>query len=262
MTFCAKCGTQLEQNVRFCNKCGADSAAGATPPATGAPAAPKQPNPAAGEAAGFIKQFFSNPSTAIKEGNPGIALALIFAALYPLTQFFLRWAVYWRNATDSAQAQVAWDGRTVSMIRETILDRLNFGAGFGHTLLHWLVALAILVIVPLIIVKALGHRDAFDFSKFFTLIAVSTAFISVLTLIRALITLMSSSWGSHLGSGMGSTMAFGLVALGSLALVGIAIKRVFGVSTERAIYVTAITAVVFFTYLQFGSAQVIEALQS
>ena len=100
--------------------------------------------PAAYSRSGFFSTFLSSPSEAIEDGiiNPAAAAFVLF--LSPLSTFLVTYATTWRAVTDQAQemADNPWAFGAVSVpeVRAQIMDNFDWGAAFGSTVLHLLIA--------------------------------------------------------------------------------------------------------------------------
>jgi hypothetical protein len=243
----------MEANVAFCAKCGNRSDAAPAPVSVQAPRPASAGPPAFSSAMPFLKDVFVKPVTVIKEGFIDPAFAVLLFALVPLSAYLLKYATMWRTITDMV---TPWSGmRSVSAMRSEAFEEINFGSAFGNTILHYLIALAILVVIPIAVVKILGHKKPFNFNQMFTLAAVTTFFTTLVTTLAALVMFMSADWGMYLVTAVDSAL-FNLVPMLLLFFV---IKRVFEVATEKAAVAAVIATILFHTYVLFGTERIFTA---
>ena len=223
---------------------------------------------------GFFPMFLSSPLKAIENGHvsPGFATFVLF--LSPLSVFLTIYATSWRAITDHAQIMVAnrWTSESVAEIRTRAMGNLDWGAAFGATVLHMLIAFFILLFTVYLVMKVRGHYGSIDSNQFFSLAACITIVGTAFAVITSLVMFMSSSWGGFIAglvtftiNGHTETMpptphnSILLAAVGVILLF-LVVKRIFRASTEDAIIAVSVASVLNWTYQAFAFERVFYAL--
>ena len=223
---------------------------------------------------GFFSMFLSSPSKAIENGyvSPGFATFVLF--LSPLSVFLTTYATSWRTITGQAQIMVdnRWTSESVAEIRTRAMGNFDWGAVFGTTVLHMLIAFFILLFTVYLVMKVRGHYGIIDSNQFFSLAACITIVGTAFAFITSLVMFMSSSWGGYI-AGLVTISVNGhtetlpptphnsiLLAAVGVILLYLVVKKVFRASTEDAIIAVSVASVVNWTYQAFALERIFYAL--
>ncbi|MCL2577885.1 MAG: zinc ribbon domain-containing protein [Defluviitaleaceae bacterium] len=243
MKFCSACGKELVEGSKFCMGCGAPSDGSGVATTSQEPnAAVAAATAAATTAIGFFKQFIKSPMTAVQSGSINQPEAIIYLALVPISMLLLLNAYILRLASNM--------DISASRLRD-IMD-ISLGGAVFETIIHVAVWFVILIAVPFGMFKFFGNSEKIDFAKIFPVFAAITLPITVLFILSAVFTLISTSAG--IGFLMAASIPLGTVSFWILHTV--AVKRTFGGSLEQAVYSSIITYVLASMYSLFGMSRV------
>lgn len=205
---------------------------------------------AAKTAMGYFKNFFRSPATALSTAEIKPPEAAIYVALLPISLLLLLLAFIWRMTGDIARD---WPGVSSSDIREELFEVISMGSAVFETILHSVVWFAIIIIVPIILLKLIGKKDTNTISGVFPTFAAAVLPLIIMYLVSAVITFI------HMTAGM-VFMISASTALGTVAfwiMHAIAVKRVFSATTEQAVYASIITSIFATIYSLFGVYRVV-----